>query len=67
MQRYLIQVRNEFTGDVRVIEVHSGHGADAQVTALHLLFKQEGWRKATALLPEMAPESHPSSVGNPHG
>jgi hypothetical protein len=50
---YLIPVRNEYTGEVRVVEVQSAHDADAQIQALHQLFKQEGWRKATALRPEL--------------
>ena len=57
MDTYLIPVRNEHTGEVRTVEVQSGHDADAQIVALHQLFKQEGWRKATALPPEMRLES----------
>ena len=56
MHKYLIPVRNEYTGEVRVVEVESGHDADAQIVALHQLFKQEGWRKATALRPESLAE-----------
>jgi hypothetical protein len=52
VERYLVPVRNEFTGELRVVEVLSEYSADAQVAALHELFKQEGWRKATALAPE---------------
>jgi hypothetical protein len=52
----LIPVRNESTGEVRVVEVESVHDADAQIAALHQLFKQEGWRKATALQPEALAE-----------
>ena len=49
VQKFVIPVRNEFTGEVRLVEVVSGYYADAQVEALHVLFKREGWRKATAL------------------
>lgn len=57
MQKFLIPVRNEFTGEVRVIEVQSGYETDAQVEALHRLFKQHGWCKATALRCEEWAES----------
>lgn len=52
MQTFLIPVRNETTGEVRIVEVQSGYDADAQIAALHRLFKEEGWRKARALRPE---------------
>ena len=52
MQLFLIPVRNEFTGEVRVVEVLSRHVADAQVEALQRLFRDEGWRKALAFHPE---------------
>lgn len=52
MYTFLIPVRNEHTGEIRLVEVESAHDADAQIVALHQLFKQEGWRKATALRPE---------------
>ena len=57
MHKYLIPVRNESTGEVRIVEVESGFHADAQIQALHQLFQQEGWRKATALRPEVQLES----------
>ena len=49
METYQVSVRNEFTGEVRVVEILSYCGVDAQVEALRLLFRLEGWRKATAL------------------
>ncbi len=52
MHKFLIPVRNEATGELRIVEVLSAYHADAQVEALHQLFRQEGWRKATALMPE---------------
>lgn len=48
VQKFVIPVRNESTGEIRLVEVMSTYHADAQVEALYLLFKQEGWRKATA-------------------
>lgn len=54
MATYQIPVRNELTGEVRMVEVHTGHVVDAQIAALQRLFKEEGWRKATALFPEIA-------------
>lgn len=56
MRNYLIPVRNDSTGEVRIVEVQSGFDIDAQVTALHRLFKQDGWRRATALQPVSEPE-----------
>jgi hypothetical protein len=52
VQLFLVPVRNEFTGEVRFIEVESGQYADAQIEALQRLFRDEGWRKAIALAPE---------------
>lgn len=54
---YLIPVRNEFTGEVRVVAVASHHVTDAQISALQLLFRDAGWRKAIALLPESRNEA----------
>lgn len=53
LHTYLVPVRNEDTGEVRIVEVLSGYAVDAQVEALQQLFKHEGWRKATALLPDV--------------
>lgn len=52
VHRFLVSVRNDCTGEIRTVEVQSTHGADAQVEALHQLFKQEDWRRATAMQPE---------------
>jgi hypothetical protein len=54
---FTVPVRNEFTGEVRVIEVHEEYFRDAQVAALVQLFREEGWRKATALVPESSSEA----------
>jgi len=51
VRQYDVQVRNETTGEVRVVEVHSNFDVDAQIAALHRLFHEEGWRQATALKP----------------
>lgn len=53
MTEFFVPVRNEFTGEVRVVPVLSDYHADAQVEALHTVFRTEGWSKATALLPEV--------------
>jgi hypothetical protein len=45
---YQVPVRNDDTGEVRVVEVSSAYEVDAQVEALQQLFKQDGWRKCTA-------------------
>jgi hypothetical protein len=52
VRTYDIQVRNEATGEIRVVEVQSEFDVDAQVAALHRLFHEEGWRRATAMKPE---------------
>lgn len=57
MDKYLIPVRNELTGEVRFVEILSTHYGDAQVEALQRLFRTEGWRKATALVPEQLTKS----------
>lgn len=48
---YSIPVRNETTGEVRIVQVLSTYGPDAQVEALQQVFKHARWRKATALTP----------------
>jgi hypothetical protein len=50
---FLVPVRNEFTGEVRVVPVNCAYDKDAQIEALRELFLREGWRKATALEPQM--------------
>lgn len=57
MDIYTVQVRNEFSGEVRVIEVEAEYFRDAQVAALVQLFHNDGWRKATALVPEPSIEA----------
>jgi len=58
MQAFDVSVRNEFTGEVRVVQVSSCHEGDAQLLALHQLFEVEGWRKATAAPPsKLDPEA----------
>lgn len=42
-------MRNDDTGEVRVVEVSSLYEVDAQVEALQKLFKSDGWRRCTAL------------------
>ncbi len=49
MDSFQIPVRNERTGEIRLIGVAKSHEIDAQIEALQTVFKQEGWRKATAL------------------
>lgn len=51
METFYVPVLNELTQEFRIVEVLSTHGADAQVEALQRLFRLEGWRKATALIP----------------
>lgn len=57
MDVYTVQVRNEFTGEVREIEVNAHYFRDAQIAALAQLFHADGWRKATALVPELSREA----------
>ncbi len=46
---YSVTVRNEHTGEMRVVEVSSSFHTDAQIEALMILFHEEGWNKARAL------------------
>ena len=52
MRTFDIPVRNEATGEVRVVEVESNFDVDAQIAALHRLFNEEGWRRASAMKPQ---------------
>jgi hypothetical protein len=56
LEIYQVPVRNEATGEVRMIAVLSISAGEAQIAALKLLFREEGWRKATALVPQTAAE-----------
>jgi hypothetical protein len=56
LEIYQVPVRNEATGEIRLIAVLSISAGEAQIEALRLLFREEGWRKATALVPQMAVE-----------
>jgi hypothetical protein len=49
---YEIPVRNDSTGEVRVVAVSSVFEVDAQVEALQQLFRSDGWHKCTAMRPE---------------
>jgi hypothetical protein len=57
VDNFTVVVRNEFTGEVRTIEVQSEYYRDAQIAALVQLFRVDGWRKATALVPEQSSEA----------
>jgi hypothetical protein len=52
LEQYSVSVRNEDTGEVRVVEIVSEYFVDAQIVALQRMFKTEGWRKSVALTPE---------------
>ena len=54
---FLVPVRNEHTGEVRVVEIASAYAADAQIEALYQVFRESRWNKATALLPERGLEA----------
>lgn len=49
MDLYRVPVRNELTGEVRVLDVLASFITDAQIEALQRLFREENWRKAVAL------------------
>lgn len=57
MDVYRVAVRNEFTGEIRVVEILSICAVDAQIAALKQLFREEGWRKASAMTPECCNEA----------
>lgn len=50
---FLVTVRNDLTGEVRSMDVVTGHEADARVEALVRAFREGGWRKSTALTAEV--------------
>jgi len=51
VQVFSVSVRNELTAEIRTVAVPAEFAADAQIAALHMLFREEGWRKATAEIP----------------
>lgn len=57
LTEFIISVRNDSTGEVRVLHVVSDYWANAQVQALHYLFHKEGWRKATAMQPAVVAQA----------
>lgn len=52
MEEYSVPVRNELTGESTTVQVESLSAKDAQVQALSLVFRREGWRSARALEPQ---------------
>jgi hypothetical protein len=55
---YLVIVTNDQTGAVQTLRLRSTGETDAQVEALHAMFRARGWRHCTASLPlKMVPAS----------
>jgi hypothetical protein len=54
MEEYSVAVLNELTGETMIVLVSSLSAKDAQVEALTLAFRREGWRKASAREPHSA-------------
>lgn len=54
MEEYSVLVQNELTGETTTVLVSSLCAKDAQVQALTLVFRRDGWRKASALEPQSA-------------
>jgi hypothetical protein len=52
MEEYSVSVRNELTGEATTVQVESFSAKDAQVQALTLVFRREGWRSSRALEPQ---------------
>jgi hypothetical protein len=48
MEEYSVTVLNELTGETTIVLISSLSAKDAQVQALTQVFRQEGWRKASA-------------------
>jgi hypothetical protein len=48
MEEYSVTVLNELTGETTIVLISSLSAKDAQVQALTRVFRQEGWRKASA-------------------
>jgi hypothetical protein len=54
MEEYSVTVLNELTGETTIVLISSLSAKDAQVQALTQVFRQEGWRKASAREPQSA-------------
>jgi hypothetical protein len=54
MEEYSVTVLNELTGETTIVLIASVSAKDAQVLALTQVFREEGWRKASARVPQGA-------------
>jgi hypothetical protein len=52
MEEYNVLVRNDLTGETRVVSVEALSAKDAQVEALTQCFRRDGWRVVSASEPE---------------
>ena len=52
MEEYCVPVQNDLTGETMTVQIESLSPKDAQIQALSLVFRREGWRKASALEPQ---------------
>ncbi|HEX6506964.1 MAG TPA: hypothetical protein VF221_04960 [Chloroflexota bacterium] len=52
MELYAVPVCNELTGEMQIVSVSCGSSLDAQIEALRLVFRNQGWHKARALQAE---------------
>jgi hypothetical protein len=51
---FRVTVRNEITGEIAVVEWEADCERTAQIQVLHMLFRHRGWRRAVAMVPEVA-------------
>jgi hypothetical protein len=58
VEEYNVLVRNELTGETKIVSIEALSAKDAQVEALTRCFRREGWRVVSASEPErMAAEA----------
>lgn len=55
MEDYDVPVQNDVTGETTTVQIESVSAKDAQIQALSLVFRQNGWRKASAREPHRTP------------
>lgn len=58
MECYDVLVRNDETGESVILAVESTCGREAQTEALIRLFRERGWRKASAPCPALSADEN---------
>ena len=52
MEEYSVPVQNDLTGEVTTVQIECLSAKDAQIQALSVVFRRDGWRRASALEPQ---------------